>query len=337
MFHFHTSPIVLLECLGKVNNNILSIDAEGKMALWAYTSDLFEGQGWFRPLRTAVLDLRYLTLTKLKVSPVHPLPPQTPHPDLEVLLQPMRRRKEGDEIVETFQPIRGVPNHPRKLEVQYHRHTAVNVPSTRSIDQLVYWTASNVTSSLLSSGVLDVKMTQDGEEVVLLMTYEGLLDDGSGNVNLALTELQRTETLRQRQEARMSRSFNKSSMTQSSFGESGDYSAMGYDDQLDEDSLVDRASLDMVTDSEGENEPVQGLETIRHTADDFGFWMRDRDEQRASLKSLDLEDAQKDLQKALEPKSSLARDISTIMDHEKVGALRNIVSWYVLDFQNNID
>jgi len=323
LFHYHTAPIVLLECVGKVNPHILSIDAEGKVALWAYSPELFENQGWFRPLRTAVLDLRYLTLTKLKVSAIHPLPPQTPHQDLEPLLQLMRRRTERDEIVETFQPIRGVPGHPRKLEVQYQRHTAMNVPVSNSVDQLVYWSASNVTSSLLSSGVLDVKMTQDGEEVVLLMTYEGLLDDGSGNVNLALTELQRAESLRQQREARMSRTFN-STMSQpySSFGESGDFSTMGYDDSLDEASLVDKAALDqldIVTDSEGEDEGGGQLNNVesRHIADDFEFWMRDRDEQRASLKSLDIENAQKDLKKVVEPQNSLARDISTIIDHEK--------------------
>jgi hypothetical protein len=57
----------------------------------------------------------------------------------------------------------------------------------------------------------------------------------------------------------------------------------------------------------------------RHIADDFGFWMRDRDEQHSSLSSLDLDEARRELLKVLEPKT-LLRDVSTIIDHERVSA-----------------
>lgn len=342
---------MLLECLGKIHSNILSIDAEGKLALWAYSPALFEHQGWFRPLRTAVLDLRYLALTQLKVSPAYPLPPQTPHAELEAELQPMRRWREGRVEVQSFQPVRGVPGHHRKIEVQYQRRTTLKDPSkpasvTTSTNTTaaaaaaaaahVKWSACNVSTSLLSSGVLDVHVTQDGEEVVLLMTYEGLLDDGSGNVNLALTELQRVEKTRLQQKDRVNKSSRSQQRQVSSRGEGGESGESSDEEEggeevgLDGDSVENQGSLDEVTDSESEDDDElagvkaggdgaeqQAVRSARRTTEDFTFWLRDREQQRESLQRLEKAEQQRDLQRALD-RSGALRHMSTVVDHEKV-------------------
>lgn len=333
VFHFHTAPIVLLECLGKVKSKILSIDAEGRVAVWAYAPDMFEHQGWFRPLRTATLDLRYLSLTQLKESPKHPLPPQTPHEDILALLQPMRRRVEGGVMVETFQPVRGVPHHPHKLEVFYQRRTPLPPPTSPPLT-LPSWSASNVTTSLLSAGVLDVKLSPDGEEVVLLMTYEGSRVDGRGNVNLALHELQRTEEARQEQgdaSDRNKRASRRDLSSQSSMpplpspeGGADEEGSLGSLDSVTSLAEMSLSMLDSITDSEGEDEEEDASEEedraggVKRTADDFGFWMRDRELQRESLGSLALEEAGEELKGVLDEKPLAARRLSTILDHEKV-------------------
>jgi hypothetical protein len=333
LLHFHTAPIILLQPLGKVHSRLLSVDAEGHVAIWAYSPDLFESQGWFRPLHTTCLDLRYLSLSSIKVSPACPSPPQTPHPALEAMLQPMRRReeeqhqgkrKEGEGeckgqrvvLVETFQPVRGVPNHPPSLEVQYERRstppsphstdttsplstdtpdttdtppdgttiTTTVIPQPTSSSSSSYkWSAINVRTTLLSAGVLDVQVTSDGDELVLLMTYEAVTDDGSGDENLALSELKRTETERdvekaqQQQQREIKRSSARNKKKKKGQGKSkvAEDDAIEHEDDNDndndneendddeagkeeeQDDAGDEASLsrlDTVTDSEGEEE-----------------------------------------------------------------------------------
>ena len=266
-------------------------------------------------------------LTKLKVSPACPLPPQSPHDEVEKLLQPMKRIKVGTDIVDMYQPVRRVPNHPSHLEVYYERR------SKESSDEAI-WSAANVTTSLLSSGVLDAKMTPDGEEIVLLMTYEGLRDDGSGNVNLTLQNLDASDKLQRRQEKSLEKTTSsKTKRSKSVKGEKlNDHNGDIEVDILDEDRLLSLeeaslAQLDTVTDSEDENDnhsddknfAKENVEMfVRRTASDFAFWMRDREDQNAAIRNLDRTEAQRELKGEIQSRAAVARHLSNVQGNEKV-------------------
>jgi len=62
LFHYHNHKIVLLDVINTISPYIISMDQSGRVALWYYNSEYFEGKCWFRPYRTTKLVLNVVDL-----------------------------------------------------------------------------------------------------------------------------------------------------------------------------------------------------------------------------------------------------------------------------------
>lgn len=62
LFHYHKARVILVEVIDKLSDRILTMDADGYVAIWKYSKEFFHGKQWFEPLATVKLDLDYETL-----------------------------------------------------------------------------------------------------------------------------------------------------------------------------------------------------------------------------------------------------------------------------------
>ena len=155
IFHYHKTRIIFLDILSCQPGSVISIDANGKLAIWRYDNTFLCGKYWFRPQSSIDLDFNFCNYIP-KGEPINKSPTDEESRELKLRIRKTITVDGEDIIREIYYPVHSEDD---SGMLQYCCDISDSNHRT--------WTASSVSSETIKYELQSSKISTDTTEMVL--------------------------------------------------------------------------------------------------------------------------------------------------------------------------